>query len=185
MKPSFLANRRGNRHCVSDLYMVRRARDKLASTAVEYLDTLAPEAGSDPDLAWELLNAYDRLSQTRGGVGTNIGRTEEAFKLSEKVVQLAESLEARGSIGGERLERLFVVYDGLGRMYLDMRRKPEAEDMMGERLRLGPRLRPFRQAAVAIGMSHGRRSATFIEPTGLSPITTGTLSETLYIRRWS
>jgi len=123
-----------------------QARDRLASTAVQYLDGLAQEANSDPELAWELLNAYDRLTLTRGGVGTNIGRTEEAFKLSEKVVRLAEHLETRGSIGAERLEKLFLVYQGLGRMYLDTRRKPEAEALMQKLLRLAPNLPDFRQA---------------------------------------
>src|SRR5262249_32622196 len=116
------------------------ARDRLASTAVTYLDSLAQEAGSDPELAWELLNAYDRLSQTRGGLGGNLGRTEEAVKLSQKVVQLAEALEGRGPVAPDRLEKLFVVYEGLSRMYVDMRRKTEAENMIGKLLRLGERL---------------------------------------------
>jgi serine/threonine protein kinase len=128
-----------------------RARDKLASTAVEYLDSLAQDAGSDLDLAWELLNAYDRLSKTRGGVGANLGRTEEALKLSEKVVRLAENLEARGSLDAERRRRLFIVYDELARMYRDLRRKPEAEAMIRNLLRLGPDLAPVHQSQAFAG----------------------------------
>jgi tRNA A-37 threonylcarbamoyl transferase component Bud32/tetratricopeptide (TPR) repeat protein len=123
-----------------------QARDKLALVATEYLDALAQDAHTDAELAWELMNAYYRLSQTRGGVGANLGRTEEAYRLSQKVVKMADSFQARGQLDSQRAETLFNIYDQLTTMYVDMRRKAAAGEVVQKLLRLIPEISPFQKA---------------------------------------
>ena len=140
-------------HLIFDLHdeIVRlpgatQAREKLVAVATEYLNALAPGADSDAELAWELMNAYYRLSQTRGGVGANLGRSEEAYILSQKVMKIAESLQAGRSLDSQRLETLFKIYDNLSRMYVDMRRREAAEEVVQRILAIAPQLRPLKRA---------------------------------------
>jgi serine/threonine protein kinase len=59
-----------------------RARERLGSIAVQYLESLQRDYSRDPELAWELLNAYSRLGQSRGGGASSIGDTKSALYLA-------------------------------------------------------------------------------------------------------
>jgi tRNA A-37 threonylcarbamoyl transferase component Bud32 len=149
----FVQVRRLAGHLIFDLHDEIRnvpgatqAREKLALVAAEYLDALAQNADEDAELAWELMNAYYRLSQARGGVDANLGRTEEAYRLSQRVVRMAESFEAQGRLEPQRLDTLFNIYDQLTSMYVDMRRKPAAEDVVQKLMRLMPKITPVQRA---------------------------------------
>lgn len=123
-----------------------QAREKLAFVAAEYLDALAQEAGSDSELAWELMNAYYRLSQTRGGIDSNLGRTEEAYRQSQKVVKMADAFVAGGRLDPQRLETVFNIYNELTIMYVDMRRKADADAGVKKLLHLIPDVSPMLRA---------------------------------------
>lgn len=123
-----------------------QAREKLVAVATDYLNGLAQEAGSDAELAWELMNAYYRLSETRGGVGTNLGRTEEAYDLSQKVMKMADNLQVSGHLDSQRIGTLFKIYDNLSRMYMDMRRQAAAADAVQRLLVVAPQLSPVQRA---------------------------------------
>jgi tetratricopeptide (TPR) repeat protein/tRNA A-37 threonylcarbamoyl transferase component Bud32 len=69
------------------------ARELLVTTALEYLDGLAQEAGDRPDLAREVASAYERVGDIRGGLRTeNVGDTESALDNYRSAAALREPL---------------------------------------------------------------------------------------------
>ena len=56
-----------------------KAREKLGAIAVQYLEGLERDYASDPELAWELLNAYARLAQSRGGAASSLAIPTEVW----------------------------------------------------------------------------------------------------------
>ncbi|MFT4540028.1 MAG: serine/threonine protein kinase [Planctomycetota bacterium] len=72
------------------------ARERMAATALEYLERLTDEADDDAQLQIELAHGYLRLGDLQGGLGTdNLGQSEQAresFARARSLVQgLAES----------------------------------------------------------------------------------------------
>ncbi|HEV7764958.1 MAG TPA: serine/threonine-protein kinase [Thermoanaerobaculia bacterium] len=66
-----------------------RARELVASTALEYLDNLAKDAQSDTTLQMELGTAYEKLGDVLGNPReSNLGRTDEALSSLEKSLRL-------------------------------------------------------------------------------------------------
>lgn len=47
-----------------------KAREKIVSTALEYLDSLAGESGDDPELQAELARAYEKIGDVQGATNT-------------------------------------------------------------------------------------------------------------------
>jgi tetratricopeptide (TPR) repeat protein len=65
----------------------------LVKTALEYLDSLAAEAGNDPELELELAVAYQRVGDVLGDPWEpNLGRSDEAMKSYEKAMAIAQKL---------------------------------------------------------------------------------------------
>jgi len=57
------------------------AREMVAKTAREYLDSLLGEAAADPDLRYELAIAYQKLGDVQGNPrAASLGRSEEALR---------------------------------------------------------------------------------------------------------
>lgn len=80
---------------VSRLPGSTQLREKISSTAVEYLDRLAADAGHDYGLRRELAAGYLRLAQARGAlVGSSLGRIEEAYPLVERGLALLHDMPA-------------------------------------------------------------------------------------------
>jgi len=74
---------------IRDLPGSTKARELVASTALEYLDSLARDADRDPALQFELGAAYEKVGDVLGNPGnSNLGRTEEALASFEKSLQL-------------------------------------------------------------------------------------------------
>ena len=71
------------------------ARLLVVSKALEYLDSLAAEAGDDPELQRELAAAYDRVGDVQGNPGgANLGDTEGAIKSYQKALAIRRTLAA-------------------------------------------------------------------------------------------
>jgi len=72
------------------------ARELLVKTALEYLDSLAREAGGDAELQYELATAYARVSDVQGNSRmSNLGHTAEALVSCRKALALAQDLASR------------------------------------------------------------------------------------------
>ncbi|MHC4273274.1 MAG: protein kinase domain-containing protein [Planctomycetota bacterium] len=69
------------------------ARDLLVTTALEYLDGLAQEAGDRPELMREVASAYERVGDIQGGLRSeNVGDTESALKSHRTATALRETI---------------------------------------------------------------------------------------------
>jgi len=122
-----------------------RAREKLGATAVEYLERLERDFGRDPELKWELLNAYARLAQSRAGAAFSIGDTKSGLHFAMRALELGAAVES-GSPAPDRLDKLFAVYDSLVPVFQQASRPKEQLETIERLLRLAPRLAPIRQA---------------------------------------
>ncbi len=86
------------------------ARELLVQTALQYLDGLAAEAGSDTELSAELAAAYAKVGQIQGYPGSpNLGRLPEARISYARAAELYEKAAANTN-NPELLQRLSVVY---------------------------------------------------------------------------
>jgi non-specific serine/threonine protein kinase/serine/threonine-protein kinase len=71
------------------------ARLLVVSKALEYLDSLATEAGDDRELQKELAAAYDRVGDVQGNPGAaNLGDIDGAIKSYRKAEEIRRSLAA-------------------------------------------------------------------------------------------
>ena len=71
----------------------RTARELLVSTALEYLERLAHEAGDDPELLNELAAAYIRVGDIQGNpYMANLGNTAAALETYQKALSLLQKL---------------------------------------------------------------------------------------------
>ena len=70
------------------------ARELLVRRALEYLGTLAREAGTDPSLQRELAGAYEKLGEIQGGLGANLGDTAGAVASYRAALAIREALLA-------------------------------------------------------------------------------------------
>lgn len=122
-----------------------RARAKLGEIAVEYLESLEGHHAPDPELAWELMNAYLRLAQSRGGALSSLGDTKSASQLAIKALALGPVVESAGP-KDERLDKLFAAYEALAPIFAEADRPVEQREAVDRMLRLAPRLQPLRQA---------------------------------------
>jgi tetratricopeptide (TPR) repeat protein len=84
------------------------ARELLVKRALEYLDSLAREAGNDPSLQRELVSAYLKVGNVQGNPNNaNLGDTTAALQSYRQAQRIAEQilkanptdLEARRSVG--------------------------------------------------------------------------------------
>jgi non-specific serine/threonine protein kinase/serine/threonine-protein kinase len=78
---------------IADLNGATKAREMVVKKAQEYLDSLAKEAGDDPELLWELSTAYLRLGDAQGRPGfSRTGDTGSALKAYENSLELRRRL---------------------------------------------------------------------------------------------
>ncbi|MGH8248508.1 MAG: tetratricopeptide repeat protein, partial [Gammaproteobacteria bacterium] len=76
-------------------------------TALEYLDSLAKEAGNDVPLQQELATAYLRVGEVQGDArGPNLGRTKEALESYDKAIGLAAQINRSVATSREALRLL-------------------------------------------------------------------------------
>ncbi|MGI9055053.1 MAG: protein kinase domain-containing protein, partial [Pyrinomonadaceae bacterium] len=80
---------------IEDLEGSLKAREKLLTTALEYLDSLSQEAEGDTDLQLELATAYEKIGEVQGAVNiTNLGDIKAGLDSYKKAQALRESVFA-------------------------------------------------------------------------------------------
>lgn len=80
---------------IADLPGSTRAREALVKNALEYLNSLAQEAGDDPALQRELALAYQRVGDVQGNpTNANLGDTNGALTSYQKALSIADALLA-------------------------------------------------------------------------------------------
>lgn len=81
------------------------ARELVVKRALEYLDSLAKEAGSDPSLQRELATAYDKVANVQGApYRDNLGNYQGALASYRKAIAIREGLK-QASGPDEKLHR--------------------------------------------------------------------------------
>jgi tetratricopeptide (TPR) repeat protein len=81
---------------IKDLPGATGAREMLVTTSLEYLDSLAAEAGGDAALQLELAEAYQRVGEVQGNVHfASLGRYGAALETQRKALRLAEAVAGR------------------------------------------------------------------------------------------
>ena len=153
-----------------------KAREKLSALAVQYLEDLARHDPHNPELVWELLNAYARLAQNRGGSASSFGDSTSGSHLAIKALELGAIVEG-ASLDNERRERLFEIYAGLAAIFLDAGYPKEQHEAVNRMLRLAPGLDPLRQAQAL------KASARYSHENGSPAEAAETLSRALAILR--
>jgi eukaryotic-like serine/threonine-protein kinase len=87
------------------------ARELLVKTSLEYLDSLAAEAGNDARLQIELATAYEKIGDVQGNSRySNLGHPKEALESYRKAVAIARKLPP----SAEALEILAAAYTRIG-----------------------------------------------------------------------
>ena len=111
---------------MSDVPGAVKAREALVRTALEYLDSLASEAGDDPSFQKELATAYERVASVQGEPGSHsLGQYEQAEKSEGKAIALL----GRAAASDPSLRRqLANAYYRVGRIRIAMERAGPAED---------------------------------------------------------
>ncbi len=72
------------------------AREVVARTGLEYLDSLAQEAKGDPDLQYELAQGYLRLASVQGSIRiSGLGQFDQAMTSYRKALGLSRELLSR------------------------------------------------------------------------------------------
>ena len=82
------------------------ARELLVRRALEYLGTLAKEAGGDRSLQRELAEAYEKLGEIQGGSSANLGDTAGAVASYRAALGIRETLLAADPKGTSEAEAL-------------------------------------------------------------------------------
>jgi eukaryotic-like serine/threonine-protein kinase len=89
-------------------------REKMVNDGAEYLDNLAAENSSDPELRTELAKAYDRLGDVKGNFFTpSLGNSAAAKEFYAKALAIREKLCANFPNDWTYAEQLAVSYDKL------------------------------------------------------------------------
>ncbi len=70
-----------------------KAREMVASTALEYLDSLSAESRGDPGLEWEVAEAYARVGDVQGHISrASLGNTKAALASYRKALGVAKQI---------------------------------------------------------------------------------------------
>jgi eukaryotic-like serine/threonine-protein kinase len=136
-----------------------RAREKLGEVAVQYLEGLERDQARDPELIWDLVHAYSRLAQNRGGVAASTGDSKGAAQLATKALTLGALIDSAAA-NPDRVEKLFDAYNSLTPIFLEASLRAEHRETVDRMLRLALRLGPLRQAQAE------KQLARFYDETG-------------------
>ncbi|MEO6724014.1 MAG: hypothetical protein ABIP14_01835 [Blastocatellia bacterium] len=99
---------------IRDLPGSTPVRERLVKDALEYLDSLANEAGSDASLQRELAEAYEKIGDVQGNpYFSNLGNTAGAIASYRKSAQLREVLLAATPNDAEARRNLARSYEGI------------------------------------------------------------------------
>lgn len=99
---------------IEDLEGSLKARQKILSTAFEYLDSLSKESEGDLELQGELATAYEKIGDVQGSVNiTNMGDINgalESYKKAQKLRESAFAAAPANPVVKEALAKNYQVY---------------------------------------------------------------------------
>lgn len=105
---------------IKDLPGSTKGRELIVRTALEYLDSLAKEAGDDPSLQRELAEAYLKVGDVQGDPrGSNLGQTADAMKSYRKALALGQSLTLKDPENIPLLRSLATCYYKVGDLQVE------------------------------------------------------------------
>jgi non-specific serine/threonine protein kinase/serine/threonine-protein kinase len=111
------------------------ARELLVRRALEYLQSLAREAGNDAGLQREVALGYERIGMVQGYVGeANLGRISAAMASFQKAKDILERLEARAPSDSSLRHDVSRVTQALAAAYENTGQLQKASDMSRENL---------------------------------------------------
>ena len=100
---------------MADLPGSTAPRKLLVTRSLEYLDSLAAEAGSDVSLQRELASAYEKIGDVLGNpYGANLGDISGATATFEKLVRLRQAAYDRRSRSWEDVNGLAMAHSKIG-----------------------------------------------------------------------
>ncbi len=111
-------------------------REKLVSTALQYLDRLSAERLTDADLLRDVAEAYERVGDIQGNtMQANLGRPDDARRSFDKALALREALARLAPADLKNVQGLFSIQQRLGDQARAAGDLPAAAQHLGEALR--------------------------------------------------
>ncbi|HJQ23453.1 MAG TPA: protein kinase [Blastocatellia bacterium] len=122
---------------IKDLPGSTAARELVVRRALEYLDGLAREAGSDSQLQRELATAYQKVGDVQGNpLFANLGDTDGALASYRKALQIRQELAKKHPTSDDDRRALAIVYLRIGDIGWRTGDAKQAEEAYGEGIRL-------------------------------------------------
>jgi serine/threonine protein kinase/tetratricopeptide (TPR) repeat protein len=140
-------------------------REKMVKDALEYLDNLSAESGTDADLQRELAAAYQKVADVQGSpYQANLGNSKGALESYKKALAIREKLNAGAKENAQFKLDLIQSYSAVGELSQVTGNLPEALENYRKAFALGETLPEsaeskraravlFRQNARALGLS--------------------------------
>jgi len=114
-----------------------KAREKILTNALEYLDGLSNEAGGDLELQSELATGYEKIGDVQGALNnSSFGNTQAGLDSYERGRKLREAVYAANPTNLEAKEKLAANYYTTARTLWNNNQAKEAEEMFDKGLRL-------------------------------------------------
>jgi tetratricopeptide (TPR) repeat protein len=123
---------------IRDLPGSTRARETLVNTGLEYLDSLAREAGGDRSLLSDLAAAYQRVGDVQGrSTGASLGNTAAALASYRKALALAEEAQRLGETSEAARGRLIELHTNIANLLAQSNQKKEALESFSRAVAIG------------------------------------------------
>jgi serine/threonine protein kinase/Flp pilus assembly protein TadD len=95
------------------------SRAMVVKTAQEYLEGLAQEAEGDPELMFELAEAYEKVGKVQGSpYEPNLGDTTAALKSHQTALEIRQKLISQDSKNPKIIQSLSMTYYNIGDIHL-------------------------------------------------------------------
>ncbi len=126
-----------------------KAREKILTNALEYLDGLANEAGGDLDLQGELATAYEKVGDVQGALtNSSLGNIQAGLDSYAKAASLREAVYSAAPADLESKEKLGANYYTTARTLWNNSQTKEAEEAFERSLKIRRELVAARPASV-------------------------------------
>ena len=123
---------------IKDLPGSTRARETLVNTGLEYLDSLARDAGGDRSLQMDLAAAYQRVGDVQGrSTGASLGNTAAALASYRKGLAMAEEAHRLGEASESIQTRLIELHNSIANLQWQMNEREEALASFGRAVAIG------------------------------------------------
>ena len=122
---------------IENLEGALKAREKILSNALVYLDSLSNEAGGDPELQSELATAYEKIGDVLGAMNnSSLGNIQAGLDNYEKAGLLREAVLAAAPANLEAKEKLANNYYVRARTLWNNSQTGQAEAVFEQTLKL-------------------------------------------------